>query len=67
MNDNAVKTFADHLLQHGPDNYGPKNTPIRAAILDASDHSVPIRGVPATQGVRPYDRAVTSNSTHATP
>jgi len=53
-----VQTFADTLLSTGLDEYGPVATPMWAAVIDARNRSVPIRGVPPTQGVRPHDRAV---------
>ena len=53
-----VQTFADTLLSVGLDRYGPSTTAMWAAVIDARDRSVPIRGVPPTEGVRPSDRAV---------
>ncbi|GHB86769.1 hypothetical protein [Persicitalea jodogahamensis] len=53
-----VQTFADTLLATGLDTYGPVVTPMWAGVMDARDRTVPIRGVPPTQGVRPSDRAV---------
>jgi len=52
-----VKTSADNLLKHGTDRYGTRNTAIWAGIIDTRDYSVPENGVPATEGVRSYDRA----------
>lgn len=53
-----VQTFADTLLSVGLDTYGPTHTAMWASVIDARDLSVPIRGVPATEGVREHDRAV---------
>ena len=53
-----VQTFADTLLSVGLDEYGPTKTAMWASVIDARDLSVPIRGVPATEGVRESDRAV---------
>lgn len=53
-----VQTFADTLLSVGLDHYGPTKTAMWASVIDARDLSVPIRGVPATEGVRASDRAV---------
>ena len=53
-----VQTFADTLLSVGLDHYGPESTAQWASVIDARDRSVPIRGVPPTEGVRPSDRAV---------
>lgn len=53
-----VQTFADTLLATGLDTYGPASTPMWAAVIDARDRTVPIRGVPPTAGVRSSDRAV---------
>ena len=53
-----VQTFADTLLSVGLDHYGPKKTSMWAAVIDARNLSVPIRNVPATEGVRESDRAV---------
>jgi len=55
---NYVQTFADTLLSVGLDTYGPATTPMWAGVIDTRDRTVPIRGVPPTQGVRPHDRAV---------
>ncbi len=53
-----ARTFADTLLATGLDKYGPNATPMWAAVIDARDRKVPIRGVSATNGVRESDRAV---------
>ncbi len=53
-----VQTFADTLLSVGLDRYGPERTAMWAAVIDARNLTVPIRGVPPTQGVRPHDRAI---------
>ena len=53
-----VQTFADTLLSVGLDHYGPSPTAMWASVIDTRNLSVPIRGVPPTNGVRPHDRAV---------
>ena len=53
-----VQTFADTLLSVGLDHYGPSPTGMWASVIDTRNLSVPIRGVPPTNGVRPHDRAV---------
>ena len=53
-----VQTFADTLLATELDKYGPAATAMWPAVIDARDRTVPIRGVPPTEGVRPSDRAV---------
>jgi len=55
---NYVRKFADNLLEHGQDNYGPRNTPMWASVIDVENFSVPVRDVPPTKGVRPHDRAL---------
>lgn len=54
----AVRSFADLLLQHAPDRFGPRHTAQWASVVDTHDGSVPRRGVPTVAGVRPHDRAV---------
>lgn len=53
-----IETFADNLLKHGMDNYGDIPTDMWAAVIDTRDFSVPKSGVPITEGVREYDRAL---------
>lgn len=53
-----VRKFADTILAKGRDVYGPKHTPLWAAVINARDLTVPRDGVPATPGVREDDRAV---------
>ncbi|MGB3585253.1 MAG: hypothetical protein WBA23_01880 [Tunicatimonas sp.] len=53
-----MQTFADTLLSVGLDAYGPVTTPMWAGVIDTRDRTVPIRGVPPTEGVRPHDRSV---------
>ncbi|WP_020530358.1 hypothetical protein [Flexithrix dorotheae] len=53
-----IETFADNLLKHGLDNYGEKKTDLWAGVIDTRDFSVPKSGVPITEGVRAYDRAI---------
>jgi hypothetical protein len=53
-----VRVFADTLLNKGLDVYGPKPTPLWAAVIDARSLTVPREGVPPPAGVRSGDRAV---------
>jgi hypothetical protein len=53
-----VEKFADTLLSKGLDNYGPKKTPMWAAVIDTQTLTVPEKDVPTPPGVRPGDRAV---------
>jgi hypothetical protein len=36
-----VRKFADTLLEHGTDRYGPKHLPMWAGVIDTRDYSVP--------------------------
>ncbi len=53
-----VQNFANTLIEHGTDNYGPRKTAMWASVIDTRDLTVPREGVPPTEGVRPHDRAV---------
>lgn len=53
-----VQNFSDKLLESGLDHYGTRQTAMWASVIDLEDLSVPIRGVPITEGVRASDRAV---------
>ena len=54
----VVQTFADTLLEHGRDHYGPENTPLWAAMLDAESLSMPGAQGLANAGLRSAERAV---------
>lgn len=53
-----VTRFADTLLDKGRDTYGPRKTPLWAAVIDTRTLTVPSKDVPSPEGVRPGDRAV---------
>lgn len=53
-----ARAFADALLRHGVDRYGPRPTALWCGVLDAETLTVPVRGVPALPGWRGLDRAV---------
>lgn len=47
----GARSFADALLTHGPDRYGPRALPMWAGLIDTRDHSVPpITEAKSTQG-----------------
>ena len=54
----AARVFADTLLATGLDTYGHRQTSMWASVIDTRDLSVPEDGVPPTEGVRFWDRAV---------
>ncbi len=54
----VVRSFADSLLQHGIDRFGPRRTAMWAAVVDVRTGEVPQKGVPSVAGTRASDRAV---------
>lgn len=57
--DHSLKTlirFADLMLEHGRDHYGPRETPLFVNILDARTHRIPGTQRPCTPNQRFHDR-----------
>lgn len=56
----AVRVFADTLIEHGTDTVGPRRTALFASVIDSRDFSIPTspKKVKGTPGVRESDRAV---------
>lgn len=50
----AVRAYADALLEHGRDRYGPQHTPLFAAALDR--RAMQIGDFPEIEGIRKHDR-----------
>lgn len=56
---NLVRRYADTLIEHGRDHYGPVQSPLFASALDRGTLSLPARVPPAPEGIRDGDRVLT--------
>jgi len=55
----VVKAYADAMMEHGRDVYGPTRSPLFAATLDRKTLKLPETPPSAIQGIRPNDRTLT--------
>ena len=48
----AVRAFADTMIEHGTDRYGPVKTPMFMAMLDIETHAMPTKKVSSPKDIR---------------
>ncbi len=55
----VARRFADAMLEHGRDTYGPEKTPLFASALDRAAKKI-VEGLPLPEGIRKGDRTTTA-------